>query len=302
MLYLTLRHYSYVAAIADHGSLSAAAAHLNVSQPSLSNALDIIEARLQRPLFLRGRGQGVTITPDGRSFVKEAKSLLGSARRLEQSGQTPLPQTGAALGCFHDLAPFVLAPALSRLRQSLPKIELRSRLGNFETLVRDMTEGAIDLAITWDIGLDARFSKRVLGHLRPHAFVAIDHPLAARTKLTLSDLAQEQLILSDDGLSVQHMVKLCQSAGFIPHLAGHAAPVEVMRSLAAHGEGIGISYSVPPSQQSYDGRALCAVPIANAAAEEPVVLAQLGDPAPGSTLHLIGETLEKADLFRFGSA
>ncbi|MBM1556144.1 LysR family transcriptional regulator [Sulfitobacter mediterraneus] len=302
MLYLTLRHYSYVAAIADHGSLSAAAAHLNVSQPSLSNALDIIEARLQRPLFLRGRGQGVTITPDGRSFVKEAKSLIASARRLEQSGRSPLSQTSAALGCFHDLAPFVLAPALSRLRQSLPEMELHSRLGSFETLVRDMTEGTIDLAITWDIGLDARFSKRVLGHLRPHAFVAMDHPLACRAALTLSDLAHEQLILSDDGLSVQHMVKLCQSAGFTPHLAGHAAPVEVMRSLAAHGEGIGISYSVPPSRQSYDGRDLRAIPLTDPAAEEPVVLAQLGDPAPGGTLHLIAETLEKADLFRLGGA
>jgi len=302
MLYLTLRHYTYVVAIAEHGSLSAAAAHLNVSQPSLSNALDIIEDRLQRPLFLRGRGQGVTITPYGRSFVKEAKSLLETASRLEQSGQSPLSQTTAALGCFHDLAPFVLAPALSRLRRSLPQIELRSRLGSFETLVSDMTEGAIDLAITWDIGLDARFSKRVLGHLRPHAFVAMDHPLADRAELRLSDLAEEGLILSDDGLSVQHMVKLCQGAGFTPHLAGHAAPVEVMRSLAAHGEGIGISYSVPPSDQSYDGRALCAVPLTDPAAEEPVVLAQLGDPAPGGTLHLIGETLEKADLFRFGGA
>lgn len=302
MLYLTLRHYSYVVAIADHGSLSAAAAHLNVSQPSLSNALDIIEARLQWPLFLRGRGQGVTITPDGRNFVKEAKSLLGSARRLEQSGQSPLSQASVALGCFHDLAPFVLAPALSRLRQSLPEIELRSRLGNFETLVRGMAEGAIDLTITWDIGLDARFSKRVLGHLRPHAFIAMDHPLARRADLKLSDLAEEVLILSDDGLSVQHMVKLCQSAGFTPHLAGHAAPVEVMRSLAAHEEGIGISYSVPPSQHSYDGRALCALPVTDPAAEEPVVLAQLGDPVPGGTANLIGEILENADLFRFGGA
>ena len=302
MLYLTLRHYSYVVAIADQGSLSAAAAHLNVSQPSLSNALDTIEARLQRPLFLRGRGQGVTITPDGRSFVKEAKTLIASARRLEQSGQAPLSQTNAALGCFHDLAPFVLAPALSGLRRALPDIELRSRLGSFETLVRDMTEGAIDLAITCDIGLDARFSKRVLGHLRPHAFVAKDHPLANRTQLSLRDLVEEQLILSDDGLSVQHMVKLCQSAGFTPHLAGHAAPVEVMRSLAAHGIGIGISYSVPPSKQSYDGRDLRAIPVTDPNAEEPVVLAQLGDPAPGGTLHLIGETLEKAGLFRFGSA
>ena len=56
MLYLTLRQYEYVCAVGRHGSLSAAAAALNVSQPALSAALTKIESHLSQPLFMRRRG------------------------------------------------------------------------------------------------------------------------------------------------------------------------------------------------------------------------------------------------------
>ncbi|MFT6675072.1 MAG: DNA-binding transcriptional LysR family regulator [Sulfitobacter sp.] len=298
MLYLTLRHYSYVVAIAEQGSLSGAAAVLNVSQPSLSNALDIIEDRLKMRLFLRGRGVVLSITPDGRHFVAKVTDLLKDAQRLEQAGQEPLLQDRVTLGCFHDLAPFVLAPALSALRHAMPEVELHSALGSFETLAQDMIAGHIDLAITWDIGLDARFDKRPLGHLRPHAFLPERHRLAGRGDIALADLAGDRLILSDEGLSVQHMIRLCETAGFTPRIAEHAASVEVMRSLAAHGEGIGISYSVPPAGHSYDGRPLHSVAIRDEHAVEKIVLVQLGHPVRRGTLDQLGQALIAAALIR----
>jgi len=48
----------------------------------------------------------------------------------------------------------------------------------------------------------------------------------------------------------------------------------VMRSLAAHGEGVGVTYSAPESRCAYDGTPLASMPIADAFACEPMILAR----------------------------
>ena len=75
MLYLTLRHYEYVCAVARHGSLSAAAAAVHVSQPALSAALSRIEDHLGYALFRRRRGSALAMTPQGRAFAPRGQEL-----------------------------------------------------------------------------------------------------------------------------------------------------------------------------------------------------------------------------------
>lgn len=297
MLYLTLRHYEYVTAIAQEGSLSGAANVLNVSQPSLSNALDTIEARTRTQLFLRGRGKALTITPQGRQFVALAADLLARAQQLEHSGTSPIARATLGFGCFHDLAPFVLAPALALIGTTLPETTVRPHVGSFSDLIDAMTQGSVDIAITWDIGLDARFERTVLGHITPHVFVAPDHPLAAARSLSLAELAEHPLILSDEGLSQQHMIRLCAQAGFTPTIAMRTTSIEVMRSMAARGAGVGISYGVPPGPMTYDGMACLAIPLSDPAGIEPVVLTQLGAPVSGDSLDQVQKAFLAAGLF-----
>jgi DNA-binding transcriptional LysR family regulator len=74
---LNLRQVEAFMAIAAAGSITAAAALLNVSQPGLSRLLMQLERRLGFPLFLR-QGKRLTITPEGLDFREEvARSLAG---------------------------------------------------------------------------------------------------------------------------------------------------------------------------------------------------------------------------------
>lgn len=276
MLYLTLRHYEYVTAVGREGSLSAAVEALNVSQPALSVALNRIEAQLGYPLFLRRRGAAMTPTPQGRSFVGRAEALLAQAAQLENP-DTPLPAARRlTLGCFVDLAPFLLAPALRHLRAVLPSVTIAYRVEPFEALISGMIKGQIDIALSYELGLDSGFDRRRLFTARPHAILAPDHPLAGRATLTLSALSETPLILSEEGLSAQHMLTLFRRQGLSPLVAHRAASLENLRSLAAHGEGVGISYAAPPAGTSYDGRPLVTLPIVDREAEEAVILTRHG--------------------------
>lgn len=276
MLYLTLRHYEYVCAIGREGSLSAAATQLNVSQPALSVALTRIEEHLGHALFIRRRGANLVTTPQGRDFIDRAEAMLAQAAQLEDPTHPHPATTHLTLGCFVDLAPFLLAPALRALHQFLPHVTVSVRAEGFESLIEGLLKGQIDIALTFDLGLDAGFGRETLYIAQPVALMAPDHTLAGRTGVSLSDLAEHNLILSDEGLSAQHMLTLFRRKGLRPHVAHRTATLEILRSLSAHGAGIGISYTAPKTRQSYDGSPLAMVPIVDADAGENVILTRHG--------------------------
>lgn len=273
MLYLTLRHYEYVCAVAQHGSLSAAAEILHVSQPALSAALSKIEDHLGVTLFLRRPGASLILTPQGRDFTKAAQTLIDQAAQLEAPDSPNRTTQKLVLGCFSDLAPFLLAPALNHLRQSLPDLTVTTRVTDLAPLTDGLLQGEIDLALTYDLGLDAGFSRQEIMQRAPQALMPPDHHLASMPSVSLALVAPEPLILSQEGLSVQHMLTLFKSQGLAPRIAHRAASLELLRSLAANGEGLGISYSSPPSTLSYDGKPLVSIPISDEAAREPVIIA-----------------------------
>lgn len=291
MLYLTLRQYEYITAIARYGSLSEAADALHVSQPALSTALTRIEDHLDQQLFHRRRGSPLTLTPQGRRFAERAAALLDQAEKLETPGAAETAQRHIIFGCFTDLAPFFLAPALQALRVARPDLSFEFRSGSFESLIHDLIEGRIDMALTYDLGLDANFQRFELTRIVPHALMPPEHALATRGDVALSELARHPLILSHEGLSVQHMLGLFRGIGAKPRIAHRAASLELLRSLAANGEGIGVSYSLPPSGCSYDGQPLSAVPISDPDAPEAVILASHVSPTQNVDLDQIAGIL-----------
>lgn len=275
MLYVTLRQLEYVVAVARAGSMSAAASVLNISQPSLSVALAQVEARLGQGLFVRRKGAPLRLTAFAARYVAEAETLLASARRLEDPSAVERLVNGTlTLGCFDDLAPCHLAPTLRHLRDTLPGVDLRWRVADFEIIAQELEEGRIDLALSYDLGLDSSVERTPVAVAVPHAFVAGDHPLADRAEVTLAALTKEQLIVFDEGLSLRHWTRLFRQHGLSPSFAHRVRSLEVMRSLAANREGVGVSYTRPIGQTSYDGARVCAVPVADTTAHEPIILAR----------------------------
>ncbi|QXT39508.1 LysR family transcriptional regulator [Gymnodinialimonas ceratoperidinii] len=270
MLYLTLRQYEYIVGVADAGSLTHAAAVLNVSQPSLSTALTRVEARLGAAIFQRGKGAALAVTPFGHRIIDEARSLLAHAARIENHRTEA--QATFTLGCFEDLAAWYLAPSLASLAERFPETRFQSREGRFASISADLSEGRMDAAICYDVGFGEGFLRRRIREVSPVAFLAPDHPLATRSALSLHDVAAHPVILFSEEVSDGFMRDLFARTQLAPEVRQRVASVETMRSLAAHGAGIGISYAQPPTQLSYDGKPLVTVPITDPEARAAIVL------------------------------
>jgi len=291
MLSVSFRQLEYAVAVHRHGGVTAAAVALNVSQPALSVALSQLEAQFGKSLFLRRAGGPVAPTSFGREFLAEAQTLLEQARRLVE-GQSAALRGPVTLGIFEDLAPLLLAPMLSALKTAHPEIEINLFIGGFEALSAALqSTGQADLAVTYDLGLDRAFTRHELVRLPLQAVVHAGHAFAKRGSVTMVEVAAQPIILTNQGLSRSHMLKVFGEQGHSLHVAFSAGTIETMRSFAANDLGVGLTYTRPRPEISYDGQPLAHVPILDANASEPIVLVHYGAAALSAATIAVRDTI-----------
>ena len=323
MLSITLRQLEYATATARHGSVTAAALSLHVSQPALSVALGLLEAHLGRALFLRRPGGRITPTSFGRGWIEAAEIQLAGLARL---GSTAPDLRGEVrLAVFEDLAAACLAPLLAYAATAAPHLVIVPQVLPFEPLAEALRRGRADLALTWDLGLPRDITRQTLADVPPHAVLAPDHPLAlnhplapghpvaaahplapahplaargdqAHTGLRLADLAPWPLVLTDQGASIAHMRALFAAKGLVANIAHRTASLALMRSYAANGLGVGLSYTNPAARISDDGKAVVTRTLTDAGTE-PLVLARLGANPLSAAAGDLAALLPAAPLF-----
>jgi DNA-binding transcriptional LysR family regulator len=261
-LSMTLRQLRYAVAAADAGRVTQAAVNLNVSQPSISVAIAQIEAHYGRKLFVREKGEGVRLTSFGVSFIREARAILADAARLHRLGQGAEPPAGEVkFGCFTDLAPYYVPAIISQFQKAMPTVTVDFREAGFDELAEQIGKGVIDLALTYDLGLGPGIERQALVELNPHALLGANHPLARQQRISLAQLANYPLIVTNQALSWQHTVGLFTAAGLDVEVLARASSFELQRSMVANGLGVAVSYTRPKSDRSYDGRKLAIRPV-----------------------------------------
>jgi DNA-binding transcriptional LysR family regulator len=187
---MKLSHFEEVVAIAERGSLRAAARHLRLAQPALTRSLALLERELGAPLFER-RARGVAITPLGQAFLTRARSILSEIRRTrEEVEQLRGAGTGTVtvgLSIAAHLA--LLPPSLRPFRARYPNIRLHIIEGFYPTLEAGLRDGSIDFYVGPDGGTQPMpgLAREVLFQNRRVVLCRTGHPLAAAT--TLAELA-----------------------------------------------------------------------------------------------------------------
>jgi DNA-binding transcriptional LysR family regulator len=129
---LDLTQLRYFQAIAQSGSMSAAARVLRVSQPSLTVAVQNLESELKTTLLLRDR-RGVTLTDSGRTLLDHATIVFDTLRSAEQliSGVEGEDVGRFVVGCHESLGAYFLPGVYG----GLPPALTQGRRGAVERLL-----------------------------------------------------------------------------------------------------------------------------------------------------------------------
>jgi DNA-binding transcriptional LysR family regulator len=112
-------------AVAETGSLSAAARRLQLSQPTLGRHIAEIEAATGLTLFLR-QPRGFALTEAGHDLLPHARAMAEAAARLTlaAAGRDPALNGTVRITASRIVAHHLLPPVLARLRQEEPGIEI----------------------------------------------------------------------------------------------------------------------------------------------------------------------------------
>lgn len=267
MAQYTLRQLECFVAVAETGSLSAAAKSLHLSDSAVSGAVTELERSLDARLTVRRKAHGVSLTPSGRYVLDHARGILRSAQDLSLHAADAGAELRGTLmlGSYVTLAPTVLARLIDGYAARHPAVELDFLDGGQSEIHDYVATGRVDLAITYDFRLPSGLESLKLYDAIPSVVVAADHPLAGRDALTLEELAAEPMILLDVHTSRENTLSMFSDAGLEPHIRFRTSNYEVTRSLVARGMGYAVLVQQPAGSRSYEGRELVVRPLTPAA-------------------------------------
>ena len=260
---IPFRQLTYTVAVADHGSISAAAEKLAISQPAISAAIQKVEAEYQLKLFIRERPHRVQLTPVGRRFIAQARRLLenaqefdGEARNLRRS-----PHGVVEVGCFFPTAAFIVPIILKGLRERGFNISIRVHEVDLDELNNMLSHGSIDVALTYNMYPSPGIEFESLIEAPPYVLLSKDDPLSKEQSISLQQLADRDMVALNLPITQQFFLSMFSRVNLRPRIKHQAKSYELVRSLVAAGEGYAILIMRPVNKRAYDGSELAYIPL-----------------------------------------
>jgi DNA-binding transcriptional LysR family regulator len=124
-------------------------------------------------------------------------------------------------------------------------------------------DGTCELAVLYGIGVDPNLECTELYRVRPHVELPANHPLSARRRIRLGQLAREPMIMLDMPPGQQYFRSLFTDRGLRPQVVGSAISVEGVRALVASGRGYTVLLQRPVFPITYAGHQLAVREIAD---------------------------------------
>lgn len=252
----TIRQLQFFVAVAETGSVSGAARALSISQSSVTEAIQSLEADLGVTLFDR-RARGLDITHKGSLFLRHATQILGDVSNARMAFRDEAGRMAGrlSLGVTSLVAGYVLSDILSRFRRAWPQVVLSAIEDNGDYLQHLLIGGELDVAVMLTSSIRDRAAMHVESLLvSPYRlWLPLGHPMTDAESIALDQLAGEPLILLTVDEIEESTRKLMAALSVKPHIAFRTRSVEAVRSLVATGAGVALLPSLVYRPWSLEG-------------------------------------------------
>ena len=228
--------YRYFLAVANAGSLTAAARHLGVSQPTVGRQIQALEEIIGARLFDRANS-GYVLTGPGEAIIELARAIENQALAIERriAGEDGRVEGRVRVSAAEGLSTYWLAPRLPELRERYPDIEIELVVGS---AALDLVRREADIVLRIGDPRSEDLVGRRLGQVHFGLFAAEGY-IAAKGLPERPDQLAEHAVIESTGA----IADLAQ-ARRLRDLAGAApAPVlcnNLMTQFAALQAGVGL--------------------------------------------------------------
>ena len=240
-----IRHLWLFLAVAEEQNFGRAAKRLGMSQPPLTEQIQILEQALKVKLFERSR-RGTKLTPAGAAILPAVKKFAEQLEHLElavreaATGQRSILTVGSITSAMVE----VLPPLIESMKAAHPDVTISMREIDSVEAVPLLQSGDIDLAfarLEGDLGTGIKSFP--LREDRLAVALPQTHPLAAKSRIRLAALAEEDFVMFYRRVSPGYfdsLVTACRNAGFSPRIVHEVRSVASQVAFVGCGQGVAL--------------------------------------------------------------
>jgi len=250
---MEFRQLRYLVALAEERNFTRAAEREHIAQPALSQQIRRLESEAGVALVERTTRR-VALTEAGELLAVRARRILAEleAANADLRALNGLQTGHVLIGAIHTMGPVDLSLALGAFHHQHPGVELTVREEASEELAELIRVDELDLAFlsvterieSHGIGLHPLVSEELV------VIVSRRHPLGARRRIQMQELAGERFVAYREGARLRELlVSAAHAAGFEPIIALESNESQLIRRLVARELGVAI---VPRSDAGED--------------------------------------------------
>jgi LysR family transcriptional regulator, low CO2-responsive transcriptional regulator len=242
-------------AVARHLSYVRAADSLYLSQPAVSQQVKALEATLGVRLFVRS-GRGIVLTPAGEDLLPRAERLLGllGGTSAVVDAIHGLRRGSVVVGASTSAGAYVVPRLLGDFHAAFPGIRLTLNVGNRVAVEQLLLARRVDLAVMGGLAHPEHF---VVEYLMPNELIMVaapGHRLTGRSRVPLSDLAAETLLLREPGSGTRLDTERVFARAGVPMRASmELSDIGAIKEAAAAGLGVAALFRQAAEREVADG-------------------------------------------------
>jgi LysR family transcriptional regulator for metE and metH len=251
---LTLRQLRALAAVADSGTVSAAAKRLNVTPPAITMQIQLLEASVELPLLDRS-GDRFRVTDAGREIVEAAARVDGALRDCAAAIEAMKGLEGGRVAvAIVSTAKYFAPMALGAFARAHPRIDLSLAVGNRAEVLDLLRSDRVDVAIMGRPPEDMDTVRTVIGD-HPHVVIAHPGHDLAGAPITPASLSGRTFVMREPGSGTRGLMeRLFEQEGVTPKTGMEIGSNETIKQAVMAGLGLAFISAHTVAAEIADGR------------------------------------------------
>ncbi|MFZ5478788.1 MAG: transcriptional activator NhaR [Myxococcota bacterium] len=238
---MNYHHLHYFWAVAREGTITRAAAHLGVAQPSVSTQIRALEVALGHELFAR-RGRNLVLTEKGRVVFRYADQIFALGRELQDTlaRWSPHEPVRFAVGVSQVIPKLVAEWLLRPAMASSPDVRVVCREGRVADLLAGLAQHHVDVVLA-DEPADPNVRVRAYSHLLAESgvsFFGADRYAPLRAGFPGSLHGAPMLVQGEATAVRRDLDAWLEGLAVRPKVVGEFDDSALMKAFGEHGAGV----------------------------------------------------------------
>lgn len=246
-----MRRYAALLKVIEVGSFTKAAELLGYTQPALSQMIASLENELSVTLLYRSR-YGIRLTPEGERLYPSIQSsvLQYEAMRRTADEIRGLGSGIVRIGTVSSVSCHWLPQVIRSFWQKHPNIQIVLNQGDYTTIPEMVRTGVVDFGFVSPHAVKG-MEATVVKSGRFCAILPKSHPLTEKESVSLKDLANEPLLLLEEG-AYSEPLEAFRSAGITPNIRLRVHDDYSILSMVELGLGVSVLTELVLHRTDYD--------------------------------------------------